>query len=452
MIAAKMGYRNFWRQKARNIYALLSVIIGCTSLILLGGYTNRWENTLMNDAIYLRSAGSLSIYKKDGQVRGRSKPKKYSFSQKELSVIQKELGSDPEVEHIGEFLTMTGLVSNGCYSQPFEVIGYDPLLDQKLRAKPEVQRWCSDLVGFKKGESFARTAKTNVVGLATGLSSLLGKSTVLSEAAPAPMISDLKSYCEGEGARERIAADPNVQLMGLTFDGHFGAVDADVAHIFSTGSTMQEDIRLTAPLSLVRELYQTERASHVAVYLKDHARARALLPRFEERLKAAGLDVEIFAWNEKRISPFYHGVMSFIHAMHALCTVLIGSVVALCVINLTTMNVLERSREIGMLKALGFRSGTISRLFAAEATVVALVGSALGVLLALALCSYFNQSGIRFHPPGFAGSVNFMLVPNMAAVIRVVFIVLTLVLASSALTSYFMSRRSSFELLTQKDG
>lgn len=450
MIVVKMGFRNFWRQKARNIYTLIAVAVGSASLICIGGYTNRWENTLKNDAIYLRGAGSLSIYKEDGRLLSRSKPKKFTLSAADVAKIRHELGAHPEVEHIGSFLRMTGLASNGCNSQPFEVLGYDPELDATLRAKPEVRRWCGDLLGFIKGESFAAIGRPGLVGLASGLASLLGKASVQSEGAVEAPLTDLKAYCEAPGARERIARDPNLQLMGLTFDGHFGAVDADIAHIFSTGSTLQEDTRLTAPLALVQELYQTERASHVAIYLKDHSRAERLMPAFAAQLKAAGLNVEIFSWNDRRISPFYHGVMSFIRAMDLFCTLLISSVVALCVINLTTMNVLERSREIGTLKAIGFPRSLIARIFLAEASLVAAVGSALGLALALLVCHYLEGAGIRFHPPGFTGSVSFILAPSPVSILRVLGLLTGLVLLASGWTSFSMARRSSLELLTEK--
>ncbi len=452
MIYAKMGLRNFWRQKSRNIYTLIAVAVGCASLVCLGGYTNRWENTLKNDAIYLRGTGSVIIYKKGGLLQSRSLPKKFTLSASEQKIIREELGHDPAVEELSPFLRMTGLASNGCSSEPFEVIGYDPQLDQKFRAKPEVQRWCKDLLVYRRGEAFAKHETPQVVGLAVGLASLLGKANVLSDKVDIEPLTDLKAYCQGPDAKDRIAADPNIQLMGLTFDGHFGAVDADVAHIFSTGTTIDEDTRLTAPLSLVQDLYQTDRATYLAVYLKDHSRARELAPEFNERLKKLGLELDIYPWDEKRISPFYVGIMSFIKAMGVFCGLLIASIVALCVINLTMMNVLERSKEMGMLKALGFQRWPIVQIFLAEAAVIAFLGCLIGIGVAEALCQVINSTDIRFNPPGFAGSVGFLLVPNPSNIVQVSTAISLLVLIASGTTSFVMAKRSCLELLTQNKG
>ena len=66
MILVKLGIRNFWLQRQRNLFALSAIAIGVTGLICIGGYIDRWEHTLRTDTIYMRGQGMLSVYRKNG--------------------------------------------------------------------------------------------------------------------------------------------------------------------------------------------------------------------------------------------------------------------------------------------------------------------------------------------------------------------------------------------------
>ncbi len=60
-------------------------------------------------------------------------------------------------------------------------------------------------------------------------------------------------------------------------------------------------------------------------------------------------------------------------------------VATLGIVNTLLMAISERTREIGVMKALGMTSGTIRRLFAAEAAGIGLIGGLLGMLAAVGL-------------------------------------------------------------------
>lgn len=60
------------------------------------------------------------------------------------------------------------------------------------------------------------------------------------------------------------------------------------------------------------------------------------------------------------------------------------------VVNTQYISVLERTREIGLMKALGMSRGTVSRLFILEATWIGFIGALFGSLLAFAVGSALN--------------------------------------------------------------
>jgi putative ABC transport system permease protein len=86
--------------------------------------------------------------------------------------------------------------------------------------------------------------------------------------------------------------------------------------------------------------------------------------------------------------------------------------VVLSVLNAMTLSVLERTREMGTLRALGFTRGQIVGLFLREAVLLSLLAVGLGLFVGLAGAAGVNAAGIRFSPPGVTGTVQLLLTPT----------------------------------------
>ena len=66
--------------------------------------------------------------------------------------------------------------------------------------------------------------------------------------------------------------------------------------------------------------------------------------------------------------------------------------------NMMAMTVRERTREVGLLKALGFQRGTIAGLFISEALLVTTIGALLGIGVAVLL---FRSVDLSLYLPNF---------------------------------------------------
>jgi putative ABC transport system permease protein len=82
------------------------------------------------------------------------------------------------------------------------------------------------------------------------------------------------------------------------------------------------------------------------------------------------------------------GIQQFMYGIMAAITFSLLLVMA----NTMAMTVRERTREVGMLKALGFRRGMIVALFVGESLLVASVGALIGVGAALLIFRSFDLS------------------------------------------------------------
>jgi putative ABC transport system permease protein len=112
--------------------------------------------------------------------------------------------------------------------------------------------------------------------------------------------------------------------------------------------------------------------------------------------------------------------------------------------NMLSMSVRERTREIGILKTLGFAGEEILGMVAGEASLIALAGGLLGCGLASALCAAISSA--MKHAPGFASIISGMSLTPVTAVLTLAIAALT-GLASSVLPGLKAARTSIVDAL-----
>ncbi|MDB5182291.1 MAG: rane protein of unknown function [Candidatus Saccharibacteria bacterium] len=128
----------------------------------------------------------------------------------------------------------------------------------------------------------------------------------------------------------------------------------------------------------------------VSVQVKDGADA-AKLNAAEDNLRSEGFYVQSSKDLQKTITQFVN-ILTIMVGVFGFITV-IASVFG--IVNTQYISVLERTREIGLMKALGMARGEISQLFMIEATWIGLLGGALGsiagIVTGIALNPYLTK-------------------------------------------------------------
>jgi putative ABC transport system permease protein len=409
--AWRVAARNLSRNRRRNLATAVAIALGTTGLLLLGGYAVRIERFLRTNTVYLQRTGHLVIYKQGGLEGGAAQPAKFALSADEQRVALEVLRATPGVELVGRQLRGMGLAGNGCKTVPFVALGVEPALEARLLRHPEVLAASPELARPVAGRDLSAYPQVSgAAAMSAGLYRLLGKVKVhdqLDSGAPA-----IAPDCHGADVKRQLAADANVQLAGMTWGGTLSAVDAEVVSVFHTPLAETEDSTVLVSLETLQQLYDTDGVSALAVFLTDAADTPRLRGQLQQALRARGLAVDVFPFDDERVGPYYAGTLPMLHTLVGFIGLLVAAVVLLSVLNAMTLSVLERTRELGTFRALGFTRGELVALYVREAVLLALgsVGAGLGAGLAVAFG--VNLANVRFRPPGVSDTIQLLLTPT----------------------------------------
>jgi putative ABC transport system permease protein len=423
------AFRNLFRNARRSVATGVAILVGFMGLVLLGGFILRVENTLRTQAVYLKAKGHIVIYKTDGMRKFATRPAKYVLSPDEIARIRQEL--DPQnaaIDWIGLNLTGVGLLSNGVKSAPFALTAVDAESYGRIQDSERVREWAGDLT-TEEDRQYAKMVKENPS--AVSATERLG--AFLSLSAPFSALTEEQR---------------SLQMAGLSYFGDLNAVNADLVASHSTGSEFNENSSLLGSLALAQDLYQTEGVENLSVYLKDGSQTAKIHQQISERFRELGLPFEAYPFDHQDISPNYVGAMGFLLVMSGFFVFLICGAVILSVINSLTMGILERSREIGTLRALGFRRGQISWMLTQESLCLTTFSCLAGAVLSLIVSIGVNGMNFRFSPPGAPKSTQLLLVPEWDIYLFSYALFLALSCVASYVLSYWKMKSKIVELLS----
>lgn len=436
MNAWRLAFRNLRRNRRRNLATLLAIALGYAGMVLFGGYISRIELFLRTTTVYLQHGGHVAVYAAGGLQQAMARPSEHSLDARAQDAIMAAAAADDRVAFSARYMRGMGLAGNGCRTVPFVAFGVEPDVYRRILVHPDVLYVSPEFARPVRGRPLPEaTDVEGAVGLAAGLAKLLNKPRVHDEVAGQPLL--LVPDCGAPEAVEQIAADANIQLAGVTYDGSLSAIDGEIVNVFHTPSADTEDQTILTSVDTLQRLYMTDAVTYVGIFLQDSGTAESVARDIEARLAAEGIDVDAYPFTNAQVNPYYTGSMAFLGSLLVFVGTLVTAVVILGVLNSVTLTVYERTREIGTFRALGWRRRQVSGLFLREAVILALAGLVVGAVLALVVATIVNAANIRFQPPGIPGDIQLVLWPLPQVYATVAFVLLPL----SSLVTWFVVRR-----------
>jgi len=379
----KIAFRNIFRQKRRTILTALSMMVGFTlSSVFIGWADGAYSNVI---AMFTRNRiGHIQVHRQ-GYL---DKPSLYKTINDYASAGQ-TIKAVEGVEAWAPRVYSAGLGSVGVKSTGVQIVGIDVGLEIAAT------RFDKKVV---EGRALSTSSAHEVVigkGLARILKAIVGQEVVLvSQGADGSMANDLYTIV---GIAE--SGDEATDRMGCYL------------HIRDA----QELLALE------------QRAHEIVVIASDIKRVEKITRALETDLKDPTLDV----------TPWQEVAKSFYRAMQAdrqgdmIGRIIIMLIVAIGVLNTVLMSVLERTREYGVLKAIGTKPRQVFWLVICEVVIVAIssiiVGSIFGVLINYLLSIHgitfsqaFSIGGIEFRTMYAEVNTRMLYIPAITVIMSAV--------------------------------
>lgn len=358
-----MALRNLARNRRRTLISLLVVATGTMALLLTAGFIV-FNFRGLEQALVRGGLGHLEIAAASAATAGGAGQldRPVSDALADWANLRTRVEALPEVRAAGANVHLMGMASTpGGKSASFVAVG----------AEPERER-------------------------AMGFTTKLRAGAPLPDAPPAEG-DDAALLARGLAASLGVGPGDSITLLALTPDGSLNALDVRVAGILTTGVQDLDTRFAKLHLATAQRLLQTESVSDLLVMLRDDvplARGKDAVDRAVDghRPPLAVVDWKARAPFYEQVRNLYLGIFWFLGSVILVLVVLSAS-------NTLLMAVLERTRELGTLRAIGTSRAQVAAIVLLEALWLGLLGGALGSLLGWLATLAINASHLQMPPP-----------------------------------------------------
>ena len=346
----KFAWLNTLRNRRRSAVTVGIAALGTAAILLAGGFALFTYQALAQASA--RTTGHLIVARPAQFEREEDTPLQNGLD--DVAAIRDKLLADRDVRHVLPRVEFSGLISNGDKSTVMMAAGIDP-----------------DAEFAVKGPFLKVTAGDVLQGSERGKVML------------------------GAGLARSLKAEPgsSLTLLASTTEGALNALDVTVQGVFSTGIPEIDKRLVYTDVATAQKLIVTQRVSTLGVFLRE---MDATGPA-RQRIAAAVPRLAVQTWLEQ--ASFYRSVKDLYNRIFGALGLIIGVIVVFVVTNAMAMAIIERTREIGTLRAMGTLPGQLTRSFALEGMVLGGAGAVAGAVLALAVSVALLMFPVEMPPP-----------------------------------------------------
>jgi ABC-type lipoprotein release transport system permease subunit len=347
MMLIKIAWRSIWRSKIRSSVVILAIAFG-----LLGGlFSSAWMNGMADQRVqdtFDFETGHVQIHEPD-YIENEDVKKTIRGVDEKLESLK----ADPRIASATSRLRVSGMAATANKNMGVNVIGVDPESERSVFAL------------YQKidtaGGSFVSEDKKNPIVISRALA------TELNARIKSKIVLTFQDY--------------NGEITGAAFK---------VTGIYKTDNTPWDKLHvfvLNRDLRRVLEVPADE-AHEIALKMIDFD----LAPDLATDLGAKYPNLLVQDW--AALSPYLRLMSGYMDTMMALFMAIILGALGFGIVNTMLMVVLERTRELGMLMAIGMTRKRIFLMILYETIFLALIGALVGELMSVLCIHYFGQTGI----------------------------------------------------------
>lgn len=415
-----VAWRSLHRNWRRSVTTMAALMVGVGMLLLFGGFTHAIMATLETGIV--STTGHLHVQMRDYGRYGFGNSAQYGVH--DISEVEALIATDPElsskVRLATPLLLFQGLISryDAGVSRMMSGEGVNPDDQRRLREWNAYGLRTLPNDGFTLRETPREGA---VVG--TNLARILGYCEQLgvddcppSPASVAPDVDATRPRVILDAGLLELAATearakkgnvPTADLLVANNRGAPNVVSVRVQGAENQGLEALDSSYVVVPIALARQLMYGRDAARQATFLVVQLHRTSDLPAVKARLNALLHErgLPLYAADFTQYFPEYNQVKLMFRTIFGFIAALMGIIVLFTIANTMSTSVVERTDEIGTLRALGVRPSGVQRLFLLEALLLGLIGVFAGLMLSLLVALLVNHSGMTWVPPNRATAV-----------------------------------------------
>jgi len=350
----KMAFRDLGRNRRRSFFSALAVAIGLGLLMLMSSVIQGEMGSAIESAIRLQS-GHIQI--RSASYDENKSSLKWEDLIENPDQIASQVAALDQVKAATPRLFASGFLSTGDESTGVRIYGIDP---QSAANNP-----------YRDG--------------------IISGSFLTAD--------DREGLLIGKPAADKLhlQTGDKVSLSVNTSNGDVQEQTFTIRGIYTTDTYGFDNSTIFLPLAKAQVITQSENhASTIFVLLKDTSLTDSVINAIKV---PSGLKVSTWRDLNALFVEFETMAQTYISFFYLIILAITASVI----INTLIMSVYERTREIGILAAIGMRGGRIMGLFLAESSLLAIGGVLMGLILGVLSVYLFNINGFYIGKMGLTG-------------------------------------------------
>jgi len=413
----KTAWKNVWRNKVRSLVVLLSVTVGIFagvfSVALMNGMMDQRIDAALNDEIsHIQITGKEFRINNDPQIIIENHDKTLS-----------DLNSIEGIAGIAERTIITGMANTASKSTGVQITGIDPESEKKIftlyrKIMPGTGSFFEEDSRYNQaliGEDLAKDL--NIIRYvidSTAMERLKEKNVpakILDKLAPLSgkrynnekkFIKDMKSLFSGEESK-KYGADIRHAAWSFREGTRFTLTFLD-----NENNQVGAVFRLTGLYDVRNNIFEK---SMVFVKNEDLKRLTGISDNTTHQIIVRINDVEetekitadltgmfpgleVMSW--KKLQPDLAIMSDMVKQFYAIFMIIILAALAFGIVNTMLMVVLERTRELGMLTAIGMNKKKVFILIMLESVFLSIIGGIAGMIGGYGIILLTSKNGINF--------------------------------------------------------
>ncbi len=343
-----MAWRNMWRNWRRTAIAAVAIVLGLILLIFMSAMIKGSDQAMFGNAVRFYG-GNISIHAIGFRAKANSLP---LIPLADPDQIVKLAQSQANAQAVYKRINTVGMASAGGATAAVSIMAVEPAVESATSIIAE------NIVSGR----YLQDEDENAILISQTLADYLS-----------------------------VQVGDRITLLGQRKDESMRQHAMSVAGIYSLGVPDIEKGMVYMNLTQAQTLYNLrDQVTEVAISLKQVGQEEVLVSNLQALLP----QYEVDSW--KTLKPEITDTMQVKDSFTVIFGLVVLIIASIGILNLMLMAVFERTREMGVLAALGWKGRQIMLLFLLEGTMIGAVGGVIGGLISWALVAYLGRVGIDF--------------------------------------------------------